>query len=79
MLRTEREDTELYNFKGRLADAAIVTLMQGLVVGVLGIPVALFLAKILGLGVVEVFVVSGAIGLFLANLMDIQEFGKTAP
>ncbi len=67
------------SFTDRLKDALFVTILQALVVVILGVPLGYSLSFVFGLGASEAIVLSAVVGLFIANLLDIQEYGRVSP
>lgn len=67
------------SFVDRIKDALFVTVLQALVVVILGVPFGYSMSFLFGLGASEVVVLSAVAGLFIANLLDIQEYGRVSP
>ncbi|MGI9371958.1 MAG: hypothetical protein ACR2OJ_05635 [Hyphomicrobiales bacterium] len=67
------------SFVDRIKDALFVTVLQALVVVILGVPFGYSMSFLFGLGASEVVVLSAVTGLFIANLLDIQEYGRVSP
>ena len=63
----------------RTRDALIVTSFQFLVIIFLGIPAGIGLNYMFHLGNFEIAIFGAVIGLFVANLFDIQAFGRVSP
>lgn len=63
----------------RIKDALVITSFQALVIIILGIPIGLGLAQLFGMSTFETVMTGATTGLFIANLFDIQAFGRVSP